>query len=338
MRRVSYILAALAVAALFVVWIQTQVLPTLSDATRTVVAAANADRTQSYTADVRTKTMYRGKWVTVESKVYHSPKVERIEYSGGHLAGAIVVNQGNKSYTRRHGSSSVAVTELATPAPSADRIGLLLKNYSATPGGRARVAGRDVNIVDLTPRTCAGPSKRLWIDTQTYVTLRTDDKDMEGRLISSSEFRRVTYGSPMSADMPRIPSGKQIETASVSAGRDAASLSRRLGFRVTLPKYVSRGYTLEGYRLHACPCRCGHESAHIVYTNGVDTISVFETRKLHHCGVTKACDPHPGAAGQCLMNKTERGAVAVAQRGAKTVVVVGSVDPSELMRIAESTD
>jgi len=336
LKRIGYMLAGLAIIALSAVWVQTRILPTLSDAGPMALAAAKADATQTYVADVRSRAMYRGKWVASLSRVYHSPKAERIEYLSGPLAGAVVVNHGGKSYTHKRGADVVTVTTEAVSGPRSDRVHFLLRNYSASARGDAAIAGRDARVVDLTPTMCAGPSKRLWIDKQTHVVLRIDDHDIAGKLVSSSKFSRVDYGAQMTDEMLRIPTGKRVETDLLPASANAGSLSRRLGFRVAQPKYMARGYALEGYRAHACPCGCGHESAHILYTNGVDTISVFETNKLEHCGPAKSCDLKAEPGG-CMMNRSERGSLAVVTRKDKAVVVVGSIDPPELMRIAEST-
>jgi hypothetical protein len=114
-------------------------------------------------------------------------------------------------------------------------------------------------------------------------------------------------------------------------------LSKRLGFSVRLPEHMCDGYTMQGCRLYRCACNCGHLSGQIIYGNGMDSVSVFETAALTHCGGSY-CMPQTKCGPQaCQISSSSEADVAVVSRADKTVVVVGHLSVSELMRIAQST-
>lgn len=330
--RIPYTIGLIAIAGLAAVWLFTRVLPGPSRASKIIIKAANADATQSYIADVNTETWYRNKLVKVTSKVYHLPKGERTEYYRGHLAGVVVVDDESHTYTWKTGSSSVETTETPTLSRQ-QRPALLLRNYSPSLHGQDYVGGRLCHIIELTPKK-RGPFKRLWIDKSTYIALRIEDLDAMGRLTSSSAFSNVKYVGSLPASLLRPPTKAKAR----SEPSNLSSLSKRLGFRARTPRYVPAGYVLLGCRLNKCACECGHESAQLVYTNGVDTISVFQAARPQNCGMSGKCGLHnmnPG--GVCLAGGDNRIGVAVARRGTKSVVVVGALGMNELMRIARST-
>ena len=102
-----------------------------------------------------------------------------------------------------------------------------------------------------------------------------------------------------------------------------------VGFKVVMPKYVPQGFELDAYRLYNCPCRCGHKSAYIRYTNGMDGISVFETPAGTGCGKMKGCIM-PG--GWCNVQDQ----TAMMTSDGKSFIVIGNVNPQELRRITDS--
>ncbi|MDO8684951.1 MAG: sigma-E factor regulatory protein RseB domain-containing protein [Armatimonadota bacterium] len=331
-----YIIAALMIALLAAVWGQKRFLPKTSNADKTVFSAAAADKRQSYVADVRTSIFYKGRKINVMSKMYHTPAAERVEYVTGPPKGIVVITRDGKTYSCDSRTKETALSVSAQAKSSSERLQLLMRNHIAALSGEAHVAGRQCQVVDIIPRDFNSPSKRLWIDKSTFVILRIDDSDLSGRRRSSSEFTRIRYVSHLPSGLFISPNGKCAASDAISQPLDREALSKRLGFKVTPPKYIPAGYTLDGYTLFKCSCKCGHESAHIIYTNGLNTLSVFETKSLLHCGA-KVCDPSMRQSMDCRVNSNEQGQTAVITKGKKTVLVIGNLPDAELVKVARST-
>jgi negative regulator of sigma E activity len=332
-QRIYLMLGSLLIAVLALGWIKTRVLPTVSDASRIVIAAADSDSKQTYIGVVETVTTYHGKQMRISSRVYHTPTAERIEYAGGPLGGSIAVSRGPDSALCKPGHEAI-VTKTVSPISQSHRLALLLKNYSAAAAGETTVANQLCYIIYLVPREGNGPTRRLWIDKRTHIALRNDEMDHAGNLVSSSRFVKISYPKTIPARLLAVPVAMSGQPASEPMNCD--KLSGRLGFKVDLPKHMAEGYVFENSCLYRCTCNCGHQSAHLIYTNGMDTVSVFETATLARCG-GKTCDLKGGIkAADCAINSGEQDGVAVTRKKNKMVVVVGDLNGSELMRIARS--
>lgn len=79
--------------------------------------------------------------------------------------------------------------------------------------GEDTVAGRSAEILSVSPAMGAsGPSRRFWIDKETGLRLRTEEKDADGRIVASAYFLSVTLSPPFSETdftAPAIPPGFQ---------------------------------------------------------------------------------------------------------------------------------
>jgi negative regulator of sigma E activity len=337
-QRVYLLLASLIIAALAIGWVTTRVVPTISDASRIVVEAANAENTRTYVADVRTFTMYRGKGVTSYSRVYHTPTAERVEYFTGPLSGCTTITRGGKSVFVRHGRPA-AITKTASPISPSYRLALLLKNYRVTRAEDWAEPNRACYVVVLAPKRGNGHDRKLWIDKKTHIVLRNDDRVRDsyfthGYLTSSSLLQDVSYPKTIPARLLALPVAMDRQPASEQMSCD--KLSKQLKVKISLPKRMADGYVFDSSCLYRCRCNCGHQSAQLIYTNGMDSISVFETASLAHCG-GKKCDLKGGlGTGDCALNSSRQDGVAVVRAKDKMVVVVGDLGGSELMRIARS--
>lgn len=330
--RLYLILASVVIAAMVMVWAKTRVVPSFSDASRMVIAAANADNTQMYTAHVTTSVHYGDTMVKSLSRVYHTPQAERIDYIKGPLEGCTSIRRGGTTVLLKHGHA-IWVTKTAPAISQSLRLALLLSNYRAARTEDSSEPGRPCDVVVLIPRKGDGHSRKLWIDKKTHITLINNDWLPDQRTISHSSM--VLEEVQVVPDrLLKIPALRGILPA--SEPMDCNKLSNHLRIKVSLPKYVTDGYVLDGSCLYRCACNCGHESAHLTFTNGMDTISVFETGSLANCGAKK-CDLKGGlGSGDCAVRDGVREGVAVVRARNKIVITVGDVGGSELMRIARS--
>ena len=297
--------------------------PSLADMQRIVGAPAKC----TYTASGETKALCGGRLVSSGIRVYHkAPGRHSIEYVTGPLRGVVVVSDGKHTWRWDPKCNSVTAAE-SVPAQSVTQLRLMLKNHDIEQTRDGTVAGKPATL--LVVRTMTGAiRKRLWLDEKTYIVLKSEEYSTGGKLLSSTAFKTINYKAAVADSLFRQPDDMNVgRNAGKALTRD--ELSKAVGFKVLIPRYVPRSFKLDAYRLYDCPCGCGHKSAYIRYTNGMDSISVFETAAGTGCMKMSGCIM-PG--GQCgVKNQT-----AMMTTGGRTFIVIGDVPSQELKRITNS--
>lgn len=295
------------------------------------VGAAKGKHT--YTAYGITNVQYHGKRIQSDVKVYRAkPNMSRIEYLSWPLKGMVVVNSERQSWRVDPKLGKVFVTDRPAPADRSSKITLLLANYNVEAGDGGKIAGRPCSQLVL--RTHSGLiRKRLWVDTSTFVVLKSEDFDSNRKLRSSTEYKSIAYTNSLPASLFKCPAnayrGRQQRFAAKAMG--LSELSKSLGFTVTVPRYIPSGYKFDGCRLHTSP-RNGRRVAFLRYTNGLDSISVFEARKNSD-----------SPKNDCLLGRTDRFGnrydrthIAAIAMGDRSYLIVGDLSRRELDKIANS--
>ena len=149
--------------------------------------------------------------------------------------------------------------------------------------GQDSVAGRKCDIVEVRPTRLPGaPTRRFWIDRETGLRLRTEEKSAAGKLLSGSYYTSLDL-SPTFApdDFAPAESGKKPAKNAGGLGKGRLELRRftsvdaaqKAGFSVAAPTYLPSGYTLRAVEATAS----GDFSA-LRYANGLNALSVTRLR------------------------------------------------------------
>lgn len=291
--------------------------PSMADIKQIVTAPARV----TYTADGDTSVCFNGRRVASDLRVYHkAPNRHRIEYISGPLKGVVVVDDGTRTWRLDPKCKSVMSADASR---SESQLSLLVRNYSIRRIGTETIAGRKAKALEV--RSKSAVRKRLWIDGRTAIVLKSEEYAPDGKLISSTTYKSIDYKAPVKDSLFRRP--RDMQDTGKTMTREG--LSKTVGFKVVEPKYIPKGFRLDAYRLYDCPCQCGHKSAYIRYTNGMDSISVFETPSGTGCMKMPACKVPSGKC--CIKDQT-----AVMTSGGKSFVVIGDVPSQELKRITDS--
>jgi outer membrane lipoprotein-sorting protein len=272
-----------------------------------------------------------------------------------------------------------ARTALVLPRPSLalDRA-LAERNYVARDAGEAPVAGRPTRLVDIAPRRKGPVARRLWLDRETSFALKRERYNAEGRLTSATEYEEVDFGAPVPPDTFSVPEGwAKLEPGGQGPRLTVHELSARIGFPVSVPRYLPEGYVLLGGYVQEWG-RWGIRMAELWYTDGLRVLSVYERPKgegpprpgmahgrggRHGDRAGRGRGGHPdrgggrgappgrhprgrgdgrgfGPPGAEVMTLVDRGTEkAVRYFGAElVVVVVGDVTADELVRVAKSVE
>lgn len=286
----------------------------------------------SYIARISTSTYYAGGRVDSSAIVYRSAGKERIDYTAPAQRGMWSITDGDSTFTYLPGQKILVESLADNKLTDQQRIRLLLSNYAASVEGTAKIAGRAASVVNLTPRSGDGPSKRLWIDNEHATVLKSIDYTASGEPRSEMRITSIRYGHDAGAGKFNISRNDAVRTISVVKPASPEALRSMLAIEVRKPAYVPAGYVFEGCYLFNCQCGCGHQAAQLTYTDGLNTLSVFMSPISAHCS-SGVC----GAPGKgCLLQESGIAKLGQVERGGKTVVVVGDLAPDEVRKIAES--
>lgn len=271
-------------------------------------------------------------------KVWHrEPSQTRLEMvAPAESLGMVVLETGTNVWVFHPRKQSWR--QMSWRAPDA-RPHLLLKNYDTRLQGREKVAGRTADVVRLTSRNPGNPSKIVWIDRQTKLALRQELFDPAGRRLSTTEFRDITFEPSLPANLFTVPAEAKVEPRRQGGPPWAAAKSAPAQV-IEQPRYVPAGYELVQ---RFCMKRPGSEFAHLRYTDGLNTISLFIERCPH--GVLEASgERHRGGrfgagkghGGRGGVPRGEMGQSFTMKRGDTRYTLVGNITAKELRRMAES--
>ncbi len=227
--------------------------------------AEAADRHVSYRG-MKIASVYFGNTLAKATvKVVHlRPDKTRTEYfSPPPLAGIILIQDG-ADFWKYHPTEKVWHELPGHTALHNDTIQKeAFENYDVRLLGTDHVAGRQAYVIQAVPKRRGESARRLWVDKQYYLVVRTQDESMTGWVFNSSEYTSIDFNpDDISADTFRI-------TGKVKKAPKPASIP----FPVIKPAYLPKGYKLVGVSaltLNNGPC------AHVQLSNGANTISLFE--------------------------------------------------------------
>jgi hypothetical protein len=189
--------------------------------------------------------------------------------------------------------------------------------------GQDIVAGRSCDILLIEPREGAsGPARRFWIDRESGLRLRTEERSPDGRIVSSSYFLSIDL-SPTFDDndftAPQPPPGVKIvqEKRRTFATIDEAI---KAGIGVHPPTYLPSGYTLRAVDVTG-------ERIALRWGNGITMLSLMQMSEPPR-------REGPPAKGPIALPGGNRGYAF--QDGGRYYFLIGSLTDEELKRIADS--
>lgn len=192
----------------------------------------------------------------------------------------------------------------------------LAAHYRPQPLGPDRVAGRDADVIELSPRDDMRYGHRVWTDRPTGLLLRAEVRDAQGEVLQFSSFVDVRIGFTPDAG----------ERAALAAPFDGVPVRRA---EVTDTTLAAEGLKLDVPVNGFTPMRCvrrtlepaaaaSPEVVQTVYTDGLTHLSLFIERY----------DPARHGPPQSMT----RGATHTRseRRGDRWVTAVGDVPPATL--------
>lgn len=283
-----------------------------ADAADLLRKAQVADRHVSYRG-MKTAVVYMsGKPAECSLKIVHLlPDRTRTEYfSPSALAGVVVIENGPMLW-RYCPCQRVWEGDRSSNTPSPELIHQeAMRNFEIRVLGKDTVAGRPTYVIHATPRSSNESARRIWVDQDYYLVMRTQVEDARGAVLNSSRYSSIEI-NPRNISPSLFKVKGRVRNASAPASRP---------FKPIRPTYLPRGYRLVGMSTMNVN---GLSCAHIQFSNGSSVISLFERRT--------DCDRPPVQK----TSKTMR--VITWSRNGVLFTLMGAVPCPELRKMADST-
>lgn len=270
----------------------------------------------------------------------------RMDYKSGQIAGLSIIDNGKNIMHLDNRKRTVIIRPMHF---SHGDISVLLSNYEVIKEGKDKIAGQPTQIIRLKARHTGNPSKKLWIDTETFMPLRREHYNSDGILTTRSFYTAINYDVQVNESDFSIPKDWQIVQPPEDMGKfSKEQISRTLDFDIVEPEYLPQGYVLDGfYRFHPPPPRHG-KGIHIRYIDGLNSISVFEVllpprgfmhrmrRRFgggHGMRQKRRSKQHPP---RCKMLGNRQGKAIRIMKGNLDIVIAGDIAEEELQKMANS--
>ncbi len=287
-----------------------------------------------YSGTVTSTVSYCGHKIITRSTVRHKGKDERIEYLSGPVRGVVIINTGKENRIYQPNTGKIIISQ--TVDSTRHDLVSLLNNYKAIKTADGSVAGRKVNIISLESKH-NGPARKLWIDRKTGIILKSEEYSTDGRLRSRTEFTKISYAPQHIEAVNKLPDTVEAKWTreELDIPSSLAEVEKTVGIRTTLPAYMPGGYSLESASVYNCVCGCGNKAIHLRYTDGLNSISIYETPGSSQYG-SNTCKIHCATKGRCVVADARQAQVATISIGKITVIVVADLSEAEITRIVDS--
>ncbi len=245
----------------------------------------------------------------------------------------VVYEPGQGSQVSVQSTTGTAVVDRFVGQPAASRIvdselmSLLYRNHNFGGATAAKVAGRNATMVEAVPKDLSsGVVARWWLDEDSGLLLWSETYEPNGALTLAWGFSSVQVGSTSTSFLQHLPPAltTPITTASLTLS-NAGALSNGGWF---CPDDLA-GLSLVRLRTNA-----GHDPnvVHMVYSDGVSAISVFEERgRLVTAGLDASWDHQLKAYVRAGASSS-----AVWQSGGSVFTVVTDGSPALLAQAVET--
>lgn len=270
---------------------------------------------------------------TVEQRVKQDPK-RGVRRESLQPEGSFLVDDRHHQYLvnpkeRRYVESASQLTEMQKRFQEGLRAlgGTLVSELQ----GQDTIAGRATDVLLVQPPPdMPGPSRRFWIDRETGLRLRTEERDPSGRILSNTYFLTLEL-NPVQKDEeftpPPVPPGFRRIVENAKRYRSFEEAAKE-GVTLKQPSWLPMGFTLR----HIVVAKEGRPRVTALWGNNLTAISLVSAR-----------GPLPPLLRK-MLNGAESGFVQP-PRGDRSYVwrtadgynlLIGNLPDDQLKRIADS--
>ncbi|MCC6441988.1 MAG: hypothetical protein IT210_00885 [Armatimonadetes bacterium] len=218
--------------------------------------------------------------ISLTQITHRRPDLTLIRYKAPEfLAGMMVLDNGQESLHYIPGKPFLmAVSSRFNPARMdmyTYNTRLFRANYRLSWGGKQIVGNRQCLVIEVKPRYPGNPRRKLWLDTETGLEMKTERYDSGGRLSMTTRFVEIAFRDTISDEEVSLPEKARFlnRVQRPDTPLDLARSQEVVGFQAMMPQYLPQGYAF----YEASAIRTGRRNmAHLMFSDGMNTISLFE--------------------------------------------------------------
>ncbi|HKU67414.1 MAG TPA: sigma-E factor regulatory protein RseB domain-containing protein [Candidatus Baltobacteraceae bacterium] len=256
------------------------------------------------------------------------------------LYGDSIISRGDTSYDIDPHTKRVIVMHddaIDDQVAMDDNFGLLLHNYRAVVGPDDNVAGRRARSVLLVNKYTGETVMRIAVDAETKLVLEKDRYAASGSVAHQMRFENIRYTSSIPKELFMVPKTGYTRKEGPSHGipsNDLAAVVRTAGFQAIGPKYLPDGFLPVAGDVTDIK---GVRTLHILYSDGLRTISLFENARGAAVDMSKFT-VHGTKVRSNDAKYVEDGPTTLLAwaSGSRHFALVGEISRDELVRIASS--
>jgi outer membrane lipoprotein-sorting protein len=159
-----------------------------------------------------------------------------------------------------------------------------LESYDVRAVAVGIVAGRPSRVLEFLPREAGSrPRRRVWVDVQSGLILRTEVYDTESRLSWLSVFEELEYRPRLDPETftMRVPPGTRLVEAGPDPCLEPAAAEAAAGLPVPLPAYLPAGFARQCIRAHR---KREYGEIQVVFGDGLSLLSLFASTRFKDPG------------------------------------------------------
>lgn len=238
-----------------------------ASATDLMRRAQDADKYVSYRGFKIATVHFAGGMTHASLKVVHlKPDETRTEYyTPNALAGIILIQEGEELWKFSPADDSWRRLRSSNLSGPEDQICCVFENYELRVIGTDTVAQRPAFVVHAVPRHSGETARRIWVDKEFYLVVRTQVESPRGSIIDSSKFTSIKFN----------PGNISHSSFKINGKVKKCPQPSKVKFRTMVPSHLPKGYKLIG---KTSICAGGHSCVHLQFSNGINTISLFQRK------------------------------------------------------------
>lgn len=165
-----------------------------------------------------------------------------------------------------------------------DQVRRALASYEVRGTPAESVAGRRSRVIEFRPRQAGSrPVRKVWIDADTGLILRSSIYSLEGRLSWLSVFESLEYRPPLEPEafVMRPPAGVRTVEADADPCVGEEEAVRVSGLPLVLPAYLPAGFArtcIHARRRH------DYGELQVLYSDGLSLLSLFSSTRFREPG------------------------------------------------------
>jgi len=207
------------------------------------------------------------------------------------------------------------------------------------------IGGRKAAVIELIPNDQASrPIRRMWVDKENGVALRTEVIGPDRSMMLLSYFSKIRFAPRLSAEnfVLKVPKNTAVRPVVEEAHYTMESVRASVDFRVLTPRLLPKGFALLRVLVRSYPRA---EEIQIQYSDGLSMLSLFQDRRAASTpsappGSQIARARRPTVVGGAEGSFYNLGFLRLVEwrKKGNALALVGELEEAEMLRVAESVE